>query len=73
MAGSKQGRTVQEAEIEGLGVVKAGRKVRHPKFGVGVIESFFVSDDGTTTVWVNFSSHGPKSLLPKYASLTLVE
>jgi hypothetical protein len=64
---SKQGRTVEQAEIEGLGLVKAGQKVLHPKFGRGVIESFFLFDEGTITVRVNFPSHGPKALLQKYA------
>jgi hypothetical protein len=73
VAKSKQGRTVEEAEIEGLGVVKAGQKVLHPKFGPGVIESIFRYDEGTTTVWVTFPTHGPKALLPKYASLKLIE
>jgi hypothetical protein len=73
VAKSKQGRTVDQAEIEGLGVIKAGQKVRHPKFGRGVIESFFLYDEGTITVWVNFPSHGPKALMPKYASLELIE
>jgi hypothetical protein len=73
VARSKQGRSVQEAEIEGLGIVKAGQKVRHPTFGHGVIESFFLYDEGPTTVWVDFPSHGRKALLPKYASLQLVE
>lgn len=72
MAQSKEGQTLQEAEIEGLGLVKAGQAVKHPKFGRGVIESFFRYDEGTTTVWVNFASHGRKALLPKYASLELV-
>jgi hypothetical protein len=39
----------------------------------GVIDSFFLFDDGTTTVWVNFASHGKKALLPKYAALKLVK
>jgi hypothetical protein len=73
VAASKQGTKVDEAEIEGLGFVRAGQKVLHPKFGRGVIESFFVYRDGTTTVWVNFDSHGPKALLPKYAALRLAD
>jgi hypothetical protein len=32
-----------------------------PGVARGVIESFFVHDDGTTTVWVNFAIHGPKA------------
>jgi hypothetical protein len=73
VAKSKQGRTVEQAKIEGLGLVKAEQKVVHPKFGRGVIESFFLYDEGTITVWVNFPSHGSKALLPKYASLELLE
>lgn len=73
MAASKQGKSVNEAEIDGLGFVKAGQKVLHPKFGRGVIVSFYVFPDGTTTVWVNFGSLGPKALLPKYAALRLAD
>ena len=73
VAASKQGTKVDEAEIEGLGFVKAGQEVVHPKFGRGVIESFFVCRDGTVTVWVNFGSLGPKALLPKYAALRLAD
>jgi hypothetical protein len=73
VAVSKQGTKVDEAEIEGLGFVKAGQKVLHPKFGRGVIQSSYVYPDGTTTVWVNFGSLGSKALLPKYAALRLLD
>jgi hypothetical protein len=71
VAASKQGTSLYEAEIEGLGFLKAGQKVIHPKFGRGEIASFYVFPDGTTTVWVNFGSHGRKALLPKYAALRI--
>jgi hypothetical protein len=70
VAASKQGTTLDEAEIEGLGFVKAGQKVLHPKFGRDVIASFYVYPDGTTTVWVNFGSHGPKALLLQAMSVS---
>jgi hypothetical protein len=73
VAASKQSTKVDEAEIEGLGLVKARQKVLHWKFGRGVIESFYVFPDGTNTVRVDFGAHGSKALLPKYAALKLVE
>lgn len=73
MAVSQQGKKVAEADIEGLGRVKAGQQVVHPKFGRGVIESFFLYDEGALTIWVNFATHGPKALLPKYAALKLAK
>ena len=73
MAVSQQGKKVAEADIEGLGRVKAGQQVVHPKFGRGVIESFFLYDEGTLTIWVNFATHGPKALSPKYAALKLAK
>jgi hypothetical protein len=50
---------------------RTGQKVLHAKFGRGVIETFYVYPDGTTTIWVNFSSHGPKTLMPRRYDLRI--
>lgn len=69
MAASKKGHDAVEAEIDGLGLARAGQRVVHPKFRGGVIERFFVYDSGLITVLVSFDIHGPKWLDPKFASL----
>jgi hypothetical protein len=67
---SKQPYEVEETEIEGLGLARMGQRVRHPKFGRGVIKGLFIFENGTKTVRVNFEGiHRSKSLLPQYALL----
>lgn len=70
LASSKDVREFEQAEIAGLGIARVGQRVRHPKFGLGVIECFYVYDDGTTTVRVKFRGLlGSKVLLPEHAKL----
>jgi hypothetical protein len=70
MAVSKQPYEPEETEIEGLGLARVGQRVRHPKFGRGVIEGLYVFEDGTKTIRVNFRGvYGSKALYPQYASL----
>jgi hypothetical protein len=70
VAVSKVPHELEQAEVEGLGLARVGQRVRHPKFGRGVIEGLYIFEDGTMTVRVNFGGvHGSKALLPAYAKL----
>jgi hypothetical protein len=70
VAVSKRPYEVEETEIEGLGLARVGQRVRHPKFGRGVIEGLFIFENGEKTVRVNFGGiHGSKALRPHYALL----
>ena len=70
MVVSKQPHEVEETEIEGLGQARLGQRVRHPKFGRGVIEGLYIFEDGTKIIRVNFGGvHGSKALHPQYALL----
>lgn len=53
-----------------LMLLSSAIRVRHPKFGRGVIEGLYVFEDGTKTIRVNFGGiHGSKALHPEYVSL----
>jgi hypothetical protein len=70
----KEATEVPETEIEGLGLVRVGRKVIHPVFGAGIIEGLYIWGDGRTkTVRVLFRKHGSKAFAPAYAGLKLAD
>jgi len=67
--GKKDVTEVDEMEIEGLGVLRAGDKVIHPIFGQGIVEEGYIWDSGERTIRVLFDKHGSKALVPEYANL----
>ncbi len=60
---------VSEMEVEGLGLVRPGLKVKHPKFGRGEVSSLAQWETGERTIGVKFRTHGEKWLVPEYAKL----
>ena len=58
-----------EMEVDGLGVLTPGTKVKHPTFGRGVITGLAVWESGERTIGVDFPKHGEKWLVPEYANL----
>jgi hypothetical protein len=68
MAAKKESKPVPEMEIEGLGLVKPGMKVKQQILGRGVVEELALWADGTRTIRVRFRS-GSKWLAPEFAKL----
>lgn len=60
---------VNEMEIEGLGILRTGDKVKHPVFGKGIVEEGYVWESGERTIRVLFKKNGSKALVPEYANL----
>ena len=59
----------QEVELPATGELKRGRRVRHPRYGVGVILSQEGSGD-ETRLTVYFDRAGKKKFVARYADLT---
>jgi len=66
----KQFMAMREMEVDGLGKVVPGVRVRHPVFGFGEITLLAQWASGEKTVRVEFVEHGTKMLAPQYAKLT---
>ena len=60
---------VNEMEIEGIGILRTGDKVKHPQFGKGVVEEGYIWSTGERSIRVLFDKHGSKALVPEYANL----
>ena len=69
MANNKQSHPVDEVEVDGLGLVRAGRRVSHPVFGYGVVREIARWDSEDYTIRVEFDSGESKWLVPAYAKL----
>lgn len=69
MTKKKEPPPVYEMEIEGLGVVKTGDKLKHPVFGKGVAEEMYIWESGERVIRVLFNDYGSKALVPEYAKL----
>ncbi|MDJ0710808.1 MAG: hypothetical protein QNJ14_10475 [Woeseiaceae bacterium] len=69
MSSKKKPNLVDDMDVDGLGVVKPGMKVKHPTFGRGVVCGLAVWDSGERTIGVEFSGHGERWLVPEYANL----
>jgi len=65
----KEPQSVNELEIEGLGIVRTGDKLKHPVFGRGVAEEMYIWESGECTIRVLFKKHGSKALVPEFANL----
>jgi DNA helicase-2/ATP-dependent DNA helicase PcrA len=59
----------QEVNLPGTGELKRGRRVRHPRYGYGVILSQEGSGD-ETRLTVYFDRAGKKKFVARYAELT---
>ncbi|HEX9688195.1 MAG TPA: UvrD-helicase domain-containing protein [Thermoanaerobaculia bacterium] len=59
----------QEGDLPGTGALKRGRRVRHPRYGYGVILSQEGSGD-ETRLTVYFDRAGKKKFVARYADLT---
>jgi hypothetical protein len=68
MSAKKESKLVPEIEIEGLGLVKPGMKVKQKILGRGVVEELALWSDGTRTIRIKFRS-GSKWLAPEFAKL----
>ena len=68
----KQFMAMREMEIDGLGKVTPGVRVRHPVFGPGEITLLAQWASGEKTVRVEFADYGSKMLAPEFAKLTRV-
>jgi hypothetical protein len=69
MNSKKEAHPVSQVEIEGLGLITPGVKVKQPVLGRGVVEEIALWADGTYTIRVNFKRGGPKWLHPGHARL----
>lgn len=69
MTSKKESHPVPQMEIEGLGLVTPGMKVKQPVLGRGVVEELALWADGTCTIRVNFKRGGSKWLHPAHARL----
>jgi DNA helicase-2/ATP-dependent DNA helicase PcrA len=59
----------QEVDLPGTGELKRGRRVRHPRYGYGVILAQEGSGD-ETRLTVYFDRAGKKKFVARYADLT---
>ena len=64
---------VDEHEISGLGLVRVGDKVVHPKFGNGKIIKIQTPNKETTMINIEFSDYDSKWLMAEFANLTLLK
>ena len=62
---------IEQLEVDGIGIARAGLKVSHDRFGCGEIEEIYCYKSGEYSIRVNFESHGSKALVPEYANLKL--
>lgn len=69
MSSKKKPDLVNEMEVDGLGVVTPGTKVKNPTFGRGVVSGLAVWETGERTIGVEFPGYGEKWLVPEYANL----
>ena len=69
MPGKKDAMRVSEMDVDGLGTLRTGDKVKHSAFGKGVVEEGYVWASGERTIRVHFDKHGSKALVPEYAKL----
>lgn len=61
---------IEETEVDGLGKVRVGKLVKHPKFGNGTIANIAKRETGEVTINVVFKNVGSKWLVPEYARLS---
>ena len=61
--------TVSSSEIEGLGKIKLGDVINHPKFGNGTIKEIQQTETGDNVLKISFESIGDKNLIAEYANL----
>ena len=69
MPGKKDAKEVNEMDVQGLGTLRTGDKVKHPVFGKGVVEEGYVWESGERIIRVMFQKYGSKPLVPEYAKL----
>jgi hypothetical protein len=70
MGTKKQSHPIDETEIPEVGLVKAGRVLEHPMFGLGEIKEIAQWESGEITVGIEFKNHGLKWLVPEFAKLS---
>ncbi|WP_218398505.1 hypothetical protein [Alteromonas lipotrueae] len=68
----KRSKPIQETEVEGIGVVRAGKLVSHPMFGEGEIIGIAEWESGEITINIEFTNYGSKWLVPEFAKLSEV-
>jgi len=66
----KKSHQIIETEIPVVGLVKAGKILEHPMFGVGEVVEIAQWESGDITICLNFEDHGSKWLAPEYAKLS---
>mgnify|MGYP000029180621 CR=1 FL=1 len=64
---------VDEHEISGLGLVRVGDEVVHPKFGNGKVIKIQTPNEETTMINIEFSGYDSKWLIAEFANLTLLK
>ena len=67
---TKDSSSLPPADLSGL---QAGSRVRHDRFGEGVVVELESSDPGNVKALVEFTHFGRKQLLLKFARLTILE
>ncbi len=66
----KQSHPIDKTEIPDVGIVKAGKLLEHPMFGIGEVKEIAQWESGEVTVGIEFKSHGLKWLVPEFAKLS---
>ncbi|WP_133001225.1 hypothetical protein [Luteimonas arsenica] len=69
MVAKKESWAVPELQIDGLGLVKPGKKVKHPVFGRGTVTEIAEWASGEHTIRIDFGKIGQKWLVPEMAKL----
>jgi hypothetical protein len=65
---------IDSLEVQNIGEVTVGLRVRHPYFGVGTVKGVFRFPDDKHAIGVEFdSTYGYKALAPEYAKLQLAK
>lgn len=73
MSAKKRSYPIDEAAIPEVGVVRAGRVLQHPIFGLGEIKQIAQWESGDITIAIDFIHHGLKWLVPEVAMLAVPE
>lgn len=59
-------------EVAGVGLVRPGMELEHPKFGVGVVEAIYeFVKSKEVIIRIDFKKYGSKALVPEFAKLSL--
>lgn len=65
----KRAHPIEETDVPHVGMVRVGRTLEHPVFGLGEVVDIARWESGDITICLDFPKHGSKWLVPEFARL----